>query len=598
MPRVRKFAGLGPSQGLLAGFALTILLPGLLLFGFGLRSLSQESNLARQQLREQLDIAAEAAMRETERQLLHWEATQQPPPAEEGLAARVVIEDGRVEVTPPGQLAYQVAPVQQRSAGTATELNTEARKFRSAGQFRQALEAYQKLASSTASVGSLPASLVGQYEICSLLAEHDRPSELRTAALDLYESLVSGRWHIEKPRYFFYSEAARQWLANTGLDTALEDRKLALTAAIESALRDASFTGRRLAGDPAYLVLARRSRSRVSILAVAESHLRSQVFPRILSPVTAQRLEVSARASSSARNGGMVATRNLAELGLPWTLTVSPRDPAALQAATSRQRNFYLTASLLGLAVMTFGGYSTIRAMRRELEIARMKADFAATVSHEFRSPLTGIRQLGEMLMRGRVRSEEKKQQYYEMITRESDRLARLVENVLDFSRIEEGRKNYSLHPLEPAAWLRGIAGDFQIEAAARGISLAASIPRELPVILADREALTSSVHNLLDNAFKYSAGSDTVWLDAETNGALVSIRVRDHGVGIAPEDREHIFEKFYRGKGEETRQVKGAGLGLSLVKHIVTAHGGTVGFESRQGEGTTFCIQLPVAQT
>jgi signal transduction histidine kinase len=248
------------------------------------------------------------------------------------------------------------------------------------------------------------------------------------------------------------------------------------------------------------------------------------------------------------------------------------------------------------LAFLVFGSYVTARTLRRELEIARMRADFVSTVSHEFRSPLTGIRQLGEMLLNGRVRGEEKQRRYYGMIVQESERLGRLVENVLDFSRMEEGRKEYQLLPLDTSIWLRGVVDGFQSEVAGNGISVAATIPEGLPQIPADSEALGRAVHNLLDNAVKYSLDSKTVWLDARAESGGIRISIRDQGVGIAERDQKHIFEKFYRADGPISQKVKGAGLGLSLVKHIVRAHGGTVECESRHGEGSTFSIRLPAA--
>jgi signal transduction histidine kinase len=246
------------------------------------------------------------------------------------------------------------------------------------------------------------------------------------------------------------------------------------------------------------------------------------------------------------------------------------------------------------MALLVFGSYLTGRTVRKELEIARLKSDFVSVVSHEFRSPLTSVRQLGEMLMRGRVPSEERRQQYYELITRESDRLARLMESVLDFSRMEEGRKQYRFEPLDATAWLRALAQDFQAEVAAQGVSIEAGVPDDLPLLVADREALTSAVQNLLDNAVKYSPGCKTVWLEAEPSDSSLIIRVRDRGIGIAEQDRKHIFEKFYRGGSETARRVKGVGLGLSLVKQIAAAHRGSVQVESRPGQGSTFTITLP----
>jgi signal transduction histidine kinase len=183
------------------------------------------------------------------------------------------------------------------------------------------------------------------------------------------------------------------------------------------------------------------------------------------------------------------------------------------------------------------------------------------------------------------------------MIVQESNRLTRLVENILDFSRMEEGRKEYRFEPLDTSRWLRSLVSDFEAGIVTEGMKVETEIPEGLPSISADSEALGSAVHNLLDNAVKYSPGARTVWLDAESVGGEVRIVVRDRGVGISELDRKHIFDRFYRTDGEISRRIKGAGLGLSLVRHIVRAHGGRVEFESQEGEGSTFSIRIP-AQT
>jgi two-component system, OmpR family, phosphate regulon sensor histidine kinase PhoR len=280
----------------------------------------------------------------------------------------------------------------------------------------------------------------------------------------------------------------------------------------------------------------------------------------------------------------------------PWRVRLAPHDPVAFATDANRRRTIFVVMLLLVLALLVFGTYLTVHVVRRELEIARLQADFVSTVSHEFRSPLTGIRQLGELLVRGRVPSDERRQEYYERITRESDRLTRLVEHLLDFSQMEDGRKEYRFERLDTARWLRAVVN----EAAAPGLSGARTIvlriPDALPSIEADSSALSSALHNLIDNAVKYSPGRDAVWVEAAARNGTVSVRVRDEGVGISEPDRRRIFEKFYRAQGEVTRQVKGAGLGLSLVERIVRAHGGRVECESRLGEGTTFTIELRAA--
>ena len=287
------------------------------------------------------------------------------------------------------------------------------------------------------------------------------------------------------------------------------------------------------------------------------------------------------------------ATRTLNAGGISWEVVVTPKDAAAFGAGSRRRSSLYFAMLPLMLALLASGGYLIARTVRREVEVARLKSDFVSTVSHEFRSPLTGIRQLAELLARGRVPNEGKRHQYYDLILRESERLGRLVESVLDFARMEDGRKQYRFEPLETVAWLNGVALEFESEASRSGYVLEASIPDELPRVSGDREALSTAVRNLLDNAVKYSPESKTVWLDAQAVDERVRIRVRDRGVGIAARQQPQVFEKFYRVDGELSKTVKGVGLGLSLVRHIVEAHHGTVSVESREGEGSTFSIEL-----
>ena len=197
------------------------------------------------------------------------------------------------------------------------------------------------------------------------------------------------------------------------------------------------------------------------------------------------------------------------------------------------------------------------------------------------------------MLQRGRVSDETRRQEYYERITRESDRLSRLVENLLDLAQIDAGRRQYRFEPLDTSAWLRRVVEEARTNPAHRQTTIEALIPDALPPVRADRDALSTALHNLLDNAVKYSPGADRVWCEAEARADAVTIRVRDRGVGMSDDDRRVAFERFRRGDGSITEQVKGSGLGLSLVDHIVRAHGGRVECESRLGEGTTFTIHL-----
>ena len=334
---------------------------------------------------------------------------------------------------------------------------------------------------------------------------------------------------------------------------------------------------------------------------MAEPFLRTRVWPAAFNGAEDPGLQFSLLAPGGrllfgvpASSQELLVTQTIQSTDLLLRLQIWPRDTDVLYANVNRRRTLYFGMLGVVVALLVFGGYLTVRTVKTELAMAQSKSEFVSTVSHEFRSPLTGIHQLGEMLKDGRVTDERRRQRYYEMIVSESRRLRRLVENVLDFSRIEEGRKKYDLEPFEPTPWLRERVEEFQAEVAGAGYTIAASIPDGLPLVRGDREALSTALHNLLDNAVKYSPDSKTVWLEATANGDRLSISVRDQGVGIRDEDREHIFEKFYRG-GELVPQVKGVGLGLILVKSIATAHGGAVDFESRPAEGSTFTLHLRV---
>lgn len=487
-----------------------------------------------------------------------------------------------------------------------------ARTLRKAGRLAEAHATYRGLASSTVLIGRLPADLIARYEICSLLDAQNEPDLRAQAAFDLYRDLVAGRWALEKSRYMFYAARSREWASSS----ATLEGDLAAWTAIEARKRELIEAAAVIRDTPnvsapgsvqEYVVLEADGRPAAALL-LSRSWLSSHFWPRTFESLLAEGLDVVVvgpggdvlfRTASAAGTTaiGAPALEGISDASrAPWRVRVSPRDPAAFSADVIRRQTLYLVMLILVLALLGFGTYFTARVVKRELEIARLKSEFVSTVSHEFRSPLTGIRQLGEMLARGRVPSDERRQEYYELITRESDRLSRLVENLLDFSRMEEGRREYDFALVDTGAWLHAVVDEARAQYAGRQMEIVPAIPESLPPLLADRTALASAVHNLIDNAVKYSPGRDTVWVEADARNSHVIIRVRDAGVGISDDERRHIFEKFYRGKGEITRQVNGAGLGLSLVEHIVRAHGGTVECAARPGEGTTFSIQLAAA--
>jgi signal transduction histidine kinase len=245
--------------------------------------------------------------------------------------------------------------------------------------------------------------------------------------------------------------------------------------------------------------------------------------------------------------------------------------------------------------MLAAGLYLVYSNVRREVHLARLKSDFVANVSHELKTPLALIRLFAETLELGRVPSEEKAQQYYRVINKESHRLTQLINNILDFSRIEAGRKEYRLVPTDVARVVRDVIEAYRFQIEQQGFELTVAIDDDLPQVPADEEALGQAVLNLVNNAIKYSRETRQIRVDVRREGSRVLISVADRGIGIPRGEHKKIFEKFYRGEDSLVHETKGSGLGLALVRHIMEAHGGQVEVESAPAKGSTFTLVLPV---
>jgi signal transduction histidine kinase len=230
----------------------------------------------------------------------------------------------------------------------------------------------------------------------------------------------------------------------------------------------------------------------------------------------------------------------------------------------------------------------------RETAVARLQTDFVSAVSHEFRTPLASMRQLSELLVDDRVPSQARRTDYYRTLQRESERLHRLVEALLDFGRMESGAREYAFAPVDLNGLVTNVVSEFSAGVVESGVTVETGCADGVGTVAADREALSRALWNLLDNAVKYSPVSRTIWVTTSGEHGRVLVSVRDLGVGIAPDEQQAIFDKFRRGAGAAATRAKGTGLGLAMVRHIVAAHGGRVTVDSVPGEGSTFTIELP----
>ena len=249
-----------------------------------------------------------------------------------------------------------------------------------------------------------------------------------------------------------------------------------------------------------------------------------------------------------------------------------------------------------GLSLLMGGGMLlAYRNVARELALAKLKSDFVSNVSHELRTPLALIRLYAETLELGRLSSPGKCQEYYEIIRKESERLTSLINNILDFSRIESGKKEYSFRETDVADLVRSTLESYRFEIEQNGFQFEEKIDKDLPQVWVDREAIARSLLNLVNNAVKYSTTEKYLGVHLYRHNGGVNLEVVDHGIGIPAKEQPKIFEKFYRVCDPLVHNTKGSGLGLSLVRHIVQAHGGEVAVESAPGQGSKFIITLPV---
>jgi signal transduction histidine kinase/tetratricopeptide (TPR) repeat protein len=278
-----------------------------------------------------------------------------------------------------------------------------------------------------------------------------------------------------------------------------------------------------------------------------------------------------------------------------WSLTFYPEYTGLFNSLFRPGAGIFLYIFIVIVVILAFGLFFTHQTVNNEMRLSKMKSYFMSTVSHEFKSPLTSIRQMAEMLVHGRVPSPERQHKYHTTILQQSERLSHLIDNILDFSKMEEGQKVFHFEKADITPVVENVVESFKEHTTLQGFKINLSIPKPLPDVVFDREAMEQVLHNLLDNACKYSGDSREIEVQLLSRGNRVIISVRDYGIGISKEDHDKIFSRFYRAGEELTQTVKGSGIGLTIVKQIVEAHNGTIDVESAIGKGSSFSVILPI---
>ncbi len=600
------------------------------------RLMQQDRNLAAQRSRERLEQIADLAVAQLGNTLAEWDFSLRelkvlPPPtalkAKLPLNGTLVLLVHRSATAYPGKSLlfvpepreagapprrfdtaeklefrdqnYPVAiealrPLAAQPATRAEALLRIARLERRRNHPAAALAAYNELFGETAvNPEGVPYALLAAGARCELLAETaGDPERAAVATQKLRVALLEGRWPLRRETFeYYWGEVNRiQHTTDSPPQDATEFSLLIsrLYEQWQQAVRtSSSFNGREVGPDKSLLVW-HSTPSRLAALFAPAGWL----------PGT---LKVSANADDihcqwpveGSRSGAKLhVLRSLAEAQLTGKIEFSSISPAPSRGLN---RALWLAGVALMLLLVLTGAYAMYRGVSRELRVAQLQSDFVSAVSHEFRSPLTSLRGIAELLADGRLPNEARRHSY-EFLERETARLQRLVEDLLDFGRMESGRKQYSIEPHDVFAVVRAAVADFREEALASGFQVEMNLDASPVGINADGEALRCAIRNLLENAVKYSPESRTVWVEGWVNHRRVAISVRDRGMGIDTREQREIFRKFVRGEAAKKAGIKGTGIGLSMVRQIVHACGGEIRLESVAGAGSTFTILLPLA--
>jgi signal transduction histidine kinase len=276
-----------------------------------------------------------------------------------------------------------------------------------------------------------------------------------------------------------------------------------------------------------------------------------------------------------------------------WKLLLSENKPGFMATLFKTGSGIYLFVFILIALLMLLGFAFIMYTINVELRLNKLKSEFISNVSHELKSPLTTIRMMTEILHHNRVETEERKSAYYSAMLEESEHLSHLIDNILDFSRMDDNRKKYDFVDLDLGELLLKFLESTRERLKEQGFDIRYDNPDKVPLIRGDRDAILQVIYNLFDNAIKFSGTSRVIDVTLSPRDNEIVFCVKDYGIGISAKDKERIFDRFYRGDKPQKLGIKGSGIGLTIVKQIVEAHGGTIDIESEVGQGSKVTVRL-----
>ena len=483
-----------------------------------------------------------------------------------------------------------------------------ARVHRAEHRMDDALRTYATLAGlSRVAFEGTPADLLARRATCAVYEQAKRVSDLAACAMALERDLIAGRWSLDFSAWHLAAEQIQRWLSRP---IQISNDRRATSAAADGIWRETRRSSASSLLASSYRTLVTDHGVTTVALTTSADGLAATLIPpgllkRWLDAESARvrpsglqlaLLDTDRRpiAGDTPPRGSLLTTRDASITGLPWHIVISRTDPASVPGSEMAGR-WTLTA---GLAVIVLfiggGGLLMWRVMQRELAVARLQTEFVSAVSHEFRTPLTSLQHVADLLDENDVLPQERRTALYRVIGRSTARLTGLVESLLDFARMEGGRRPYELQPHDAGQLVSTTVREFRQEFQAGDVAIVVDIgPGDL-MIRADEAAFGRALWNLLENAVKYSDSPSEIEVAVLRREGSIAVAVRDRGRGIPRHEQHEVFQKFVRGADAIGRRVPGTGLGLAIVSHIVQAHGGIIELESVQGAGSTFTIRVP----
>jgi signal transduction histidine kinase len=529
----------------------------------------------------------------------------------------------------------------------ARMLNLRARNLMKAARYREASEVYSMIINNYPDERTGSDLPLGLYAKMQKTECHKLLGEKSTAAgndLDIFEELILGRWNLNENRFRTYSSIITERLTELFSDTVWNSsgylsrfEKLGeqycfkvrqwetidniisyivpdLPAYLSSGSSSStSFDISKRVGNENYLIEAvtipspsETDNNTILAAKLNNQYLQNNTLDNAISAIQAlsntsiQITSISGDSIKGTRSNSPEAITTTALFDdnfPPWRMELAYISPGGIGEINIFSNFFFWTIITL-IIILVFGAALLARIVAHEMEILKIKSDFVSSVSHEFKTPLTSMKSLTERLGEGKVTESSKMKQYISILASDIDRLTHLVSNILSFSKIEEGKKIYKKERTDIATWLKEVIENYKKESVEREFTINYKPGNNLPALNIDRDSMAQVMFNLFDNASKFSRGEKEAEVTTESKDHSVIIKVKDKGIGIRDDEKDKIFEKFYRGESAVKYLIKGTGLGLALVKHTVEAHGGTIEVESEPGKGSSFTVKLPITDT